>query len=141
MSENKKQFAEIKIGDQASFKVVITEELVGKFSALSGDTNPLHMDDAYAAVTNFKRRVAHGMIGGCLFSRLVGMHLPGKYCLYLSQSLNFKKPIFLGTEVEVAGEVIKKTDAFQTLEINTFVRNSRTGENLIEGKALVKLLK
>ena len=141
MSSNSKQFTEIKEADSAAFKVVITKELVEKFAALSGDANPLHMDEEYAAATSFKQRVAHGMIGGALFSRLVGMHLPGKYCLYLSQTMNFKKPIFLESEVEVVGEVIKKTDAFQTLEINTFVRDAQTGENLIEGKALIKLLK
>lgn len=141
MNNNNKQFAEIKIGDAAYFEVVISKELVDGFAVLSGDVNPLHTDQDYAATTSFKQRVAHGMIGGCLFSRLVGMYLPGKYCLYLSQSLNFKKPIFLGTEVEVNGEVLSKTDAFQTLEIATFIKDAKTAEVLIEGKALVKLLK
>ena len=138
---NSKQFAEIKIGDRAAFKVIVSKNMVDQFAAFSGDTNPLHMDEEYAATTSFKRRVAHGMIGGGVFSKLAGIYLPGKYCLYLSQSLNFKKPIFLETEVEVSGEVVKKTDAFKTLEINTFIRDAQTGESLIEGKALVKLLR
>lgn len=141
MNSNSQQFIEIKTGDQAAFKVIISKELVDGFAELSGDTNPLHTNEEYALGTSFKQRVAHGMIGGCLFSRLVGMYLPGKYCLYLSQTLNFKKPIFLGTEVEVSGEVVKKTDAFQTLEIATFIKDAKTEEILIEGKALVKLLK
>lgn len=141
MNNIDKRFVDIKAGDQAAFQAVISKELVGQFAALSGDTNPLHMDEDYAVTTHFKQRIAHGMIGGCLFSRLVGMYLPGKYCLYLSQTMNFKKPIFLGTEVEVFGEVVKKTDAFQTIEVNTLIRGIRTGEILIEGKALVKLLK
>ena len=140
MNNAEKKFDEIPIGEKAVFSVNITEELVGEFARLSGDANPLHMDEKYAETTVFKKRVAHGMIGGCLFSRLVGMHLPGKNCLYLSQTLNFKKPIFIGTEVEVAGEVINKNNAFKTLEIATQISDIESGEKLIEGKALVKLL-
>ena len=61
---NSKQFAEIKIGDRAAFKVIVSKNMVDQFAAFSGDTNPLHMDEEYAATTSFKRRVAHGMIGG-----------------------------------------------------------------------------
>ena len=141
MLKSEKQFSDIKVGDKAMFTVLITEELVNGFAEISGDVNPLHMDEDYAAGTPFKKRVAHGMIGGCLFSRLVGVYLPGKYCLYLSQTLFFKKPMFIGMSVKVAGEVVKKVNAFKALEISTSIIDADSGESLIEGKAMVKFLK
>ncbi|MBI2037807.1 MAG: MaoC family dehydratase [Candidatus Magasanikbacteria bacterium] len=138
---NKYTFDEINIGDAASFAFPVTEEVVDNFAAFSGDENPLHTNSEYARATEFKGRVAHGMIGGCLFSKLVGVYLPGEYCLYLSQTLQFKKPIFLGTMVEVSGKVTQKVEAFKTIEIETSIKNIETGERMIEGKALVKLLK
>ncbi len=138
---NKYTFDEINIGDAASFTFPVTEEAVDNFAAFSGDENPLHTNSEYASQTEFKERVAHGMIGGCLFSKLVGVYLPGEYCLYLSQTLQFKKPIFLGTTVEVSGKVTQKVEAFKTIEIETSIKNIETGERMVEGKALVKLLK
>lgn len=137
---NKKRFLEFNIGDSESFEFHITESVVNSFAQLFGDYNPLHMDDAYAKQTLFKERVAHGMIGASLFSQLVGMHLPGQYCLFLSQTLNFKKPILLGTKVLVSGEVLSKVEAFHTLEIKTIISDVKTKEILIDGKALVQLL-
>jgi len=138
---NNKKFSEFSIGDSACFEFDITEEVVDSFAKFSGDYNPLHTDIDYAEKTQFKERVAHGMIGACLFSRLVGMYLPGQYCLFLSQTLSFKKPIFLGTRVVVQGEIIEKVSAFNALEIKTIVQDIKTKEIFIEGRALVKLLK
>ena len=77
-------FDEIQIGEKASFTVKITKEMVEIFAQLSGDFNPLHMDDTYAEKTKFGKRVCHGMLLSSLFSQLVGMFLPGKNSLYFS---------------------------------------------------------
>lgn len=137
MPNEPKKFTEISVGDQASFVVQISEAMVNDFGRLSGDTNPLHMDQAYAEQTPFGQRVVHGMFGGALISQLIGLHLPGKYALYLKQTLTFKKPMFIGMEVTVAGEVITKTEATRTIELKTTI--SHGNEVLTEGQALVKV--
>lgn len=133
----KRKFEEIVHGEQAHFSVIITEKMVNEFGRLSGDMNPLHMNTSYALHTPFKQRVVHGMLGGALISRLVGMYLPGKYALYLKQTLNFHKPMFVGMEVFITGVVVAKTDATRTLEIETVVKNN--ADILISGRALVQV--
>ena len=82
-------FDEIEIGMQKSFKIFISEDYLDDFAKLSGDDNPLHMNEEYASSTSFKKRVCSGMFLSSFFSRLVGMYLPGKHALHISQSLNF----------------------------------------------------
>ena len=135
-----KTFAEIREGDTAKFEVIVDEALVQKFADLSGDNNPLHMDAEFAARTPVGERVAHGMLGGALLSRLVGMHLPGTHSLYLSQSLFFRRPIRIGTTITVSGTVAQKIDPVKTLRMSTVITDSKTGEVLTDGKAMVKVL-
>ena len=141
MSNQYAQFTyeEISVGQKASFVVLITEELIASFAQLSGDKSPLHVDPEYAATTGFGRPVAHGMIAGALFSRLVGMELPGKYCVYLSQQLTFHRPMFAGDEVVVSGEITNKSDAVHTVMIATAVHKEGSGELLVDGRALVRV--
>ncbi|KKU78006.1 MAG: dehydratase [Parcubacteria group bacterium GW2011_GWA2_47_7] len=142
MSDKVKQYTynELVAGQSASFVVRITDELVSNFVQLSGDANPLHTDSVYAAETDFGKPVAHGMIAGAFFSRLVGMELPGKYCVYLSQSITFHQPMFAGMEVLVSGLIVHKSDAVRTVTIETKVQNNKTKELLSSGQALVRLL-
>lgn len=128
-------------GDKASFSVTITEKLINEFAGISGDVNPLHVDENYASRTHFGGRIAHGMIVGALFSRLIGMHLPGKYSLYLSQTLRFHNPIPCGAEIIVRGEVTHKTDAAKTIIIRTTAEDKNSGKILTSGEAMVQLLK
>ena len=76
---------EIEIGQKKKFSIKVTESMVNEFAKISGDFNPLHMDEQYAKSTKFGRRVCHGMLLASFFSRLVGMYLPGKNSLYFSQ--------------------------------------------------------
>ena len=134
------RFDEMALHQEARFTVVLTEDLVEQFAALSGDTNPLHMDEAYAAGTFFKGRIAHGMLCASFFSRLVGMHLPGRYALYLSQKISFKKPCRIGMRLVVRGEVIQKALSAKTITLKTEVVDEKTGECLTDGEAVVALL-
>ena len=111
-----------------------------KFAELSGDTNPLHTDDEFAASTVLGRRVAHGQISGALFSRLIGMYLPGKHSLYLKQTSEFVNPIFPGTKAVVSGVITKKIGSVMTVEIKTALADDVTKLELVRGSALVKLL-
>ncbi|KKW45139.1 hypothetical protein A3J11_00900 [Candidatus Kaiserbacteria bacterium RIFCSPLOWO2_02_FULL_55_12] len=135
-----KTFDEIREGDTAKFEVTVDETLVKKFAELSGDSNPLHMDAEFAKGTPLGERVAHGMLGGALFSQLMGMHLPGMHSLYLSQSLFFRKPVRIGTTVIVSGTVVQKIGSVKTLKLLTVILDPDTGEVLTDGEAMVKVL-
>jgi acyl dehydratase len=141
MNSQVKTFAEFEVGDSAAFEEVISADLVKKFAELSGDTNPLHIDESYASQTDFRRPIAHGMIAGALFSRLMGMYLPGQHALYVKQTLNFRQPIYPGATVKVAGQVTHKTDSASLLTIKTEILDSQSGQLYVDGEALVKVLK
>ena len=136
-----KVFSAYRVGQRAEFFQTISEKMVRDFARLSGDQNPLHTKKAYAKTTAFGRTIAHGMLGGALFSRLIGMYLPGKNSLYLQQTLKFRKPIFPGARVAVTGEIINKSESMSLLTIRTIICNKKSGEIFTEGEALVKLLK
>jgi 3-hydroxybutyryl-CoA dehydratase len=134
-------YREISVGDQASFPIKITDQLVDDFGHYSGNLNPLHMDEAYGAKTEFSHRIAFGMMAGSFFSRLLGMYLPGEYSLCLSQTLQFHHPIMINADVVVRGEVLQKIDAFNTILVRTTVEDAATKKVLVGGEALVKVLK
>lgn len=133
-------FDELRLGSRASFETVVSEETVQDFIRLSGDANPLHTDEAYAAQTQFGGRIAHGMIAGALFSRLVGVHLPGKYSLYLSQTLTFHEPMAIGSTVRITGKVTHIQPAFRVVTIATEAHDALSGKLLVSGTALVKMM-
>ncbi len=126
------KFDDIQIGENTSFHKKISKELLENFAQLSGDFNPLHMDEIYAKETKFGKRVCHGMLLSSLFSQLVGMYLPGKNSLYFSQSLNFKSPCYIDDEVIVEGEIIEKSSALQMVTMKTKITNQH-GMCLIDG--------
>lgn|SRR3989344_3853810 len=130
---------EIKIGMSREFSVSLTEEMVEKFAGLSGDFNPLHMDESYAENTRFKKRVVHGMLLASFFSRLVGMHLPGKKALYLLQKLKFKNPAFIGDNLRIVGKVTAVSEQLKLITLETMILNS-SGQILVEGEAKVTLI-
>lgn len=131
-------FEKILVGDKASFTRQITEKDVAVFSRLSGDENPLHMDEAYAAGTKLKGRVAHGMFLASLISCLVGVHLPGKRSLLLSLEVRFKSPARIGDMIKVEGVVVAKSQATRIVEVEIKIKKDPT--ILVEGVAKVQLL-
>ena len=129
-------FENIKIGDKRKFNEKIDESKIEIFARLSGDYNPLHMDEKYASETYLKRRVCHGMLLASYLSRLVGMYLPGKNALYFSQTLNFQAPCFLDDEITVEGEVIDKSISTRIITIKTSIYNQHK-EHVVDGIAKV----
>ena len=105
----KLELEEIEIGMEASYSQTITDADVKAFSGISGDKNPVHMDDEYAESSRYKKRIAHGMISASYFSSLFGTKIPGEGCVYVAQSLNFKRPVYLGDTVK-AMVVVKNID-------------------------------
>ena len=129
-------FDEIEIGMQKNFKVNISENMLNEFGRNTEDYNPLHMNEKYASSTSFKKRVCSGMFLSSFFSRLVGMYLPGKHALHMSQSLNFVNPCFIGETITVEGKVIDKSAATKIIKLETTITNE-SGKRIIDGKAQV----
>ena len=138
MSEKPSEYSfdEIELGMQKSFKVNISENMLNEFGRSTEDYNPLHMNEKYASSTSFKKRVCSGMFLSSFFSRLVGMYLPGKHALHISQSLNFVNPCFIGETVTVRGKVIDKSPATKIIKLETTITNE-SGKRIIDGKAQV----
>lgn len=105
-------FFDIKIGMSSSFSKKITIKDVRLFSELTGDNNPLHLDEDYGGKSIFKKPVAHGMLSSSYFSKVFGTQFPGNGCIYLSQKLVFKKPVFLD-EVVTATVTVTSIDVMK----------------------------
>ena len=133
---NELSYNDISIGQQESFIIKITESMVEKFSNLSGDLNPLHMDNEFAESSLFKKRIVHGMLLSSFFSQLIGMKLPGKNALYFSQTLNFRSPCYIDDEIQVVGEVTEKSDSTQIITVSTSIFN-KSKTCLIDGIAKI----
>jgi acyl dehydratase len=125
-----------RVGERATVRWRFTEADVRAFATLSGDFNRLHVDDAAAARSRFGRRLVHGLLTASLFSRLIGMELPGPGAIYMSQTLRFSAPVFVGDEVEAAVEVVAVDVERKRLTLSTSCRNER-GDEVIVGQALV----
>ena len=138
MSEKPSEYSfdEIEIGMQKNFQVFISENMLNEFGRNTEDYNPLHMNEKYASSTSFKKRVCSGMFLSSFFSRLVGMYLPGKHALHISQSLNFVNPCFIGETITVEGKVIDKSPATKIIKLETTITNE-SGKRIIDGKAQV----
>ena len=140
MSEKPSEYSfdEIELGMQKSFKVDISKNMLDVFGRDTGDYNPLHMSEEYASSTSFKKRVCSGMFLATFFSRLIGMYLPGKHALHISQSLNFVNPCFLDEKITVEGEVIDKSIATKIITLKTTIINE-SKKIIIDGTACVKI--
>jgi acyl dehydratase len=133
-----REFHSLKVGEVASLTHRITDADVDSFASLSGDRNPLHVDDDFAAKTSFKKRVVHGMFLGALVSQLIGMQLPGRRSLLVRESLEFKMPAHIGDEVTVTGTLASRSDSTRLVQI-TFVIN-RGKDIVASGEAHVKVV-
>ena len=134
MSDNPSEltFEQIKIGQTKEFSITITESLVDTFAKFSGDFSPIHINEDYAKSKKFKGRVVHGMLLASYLSRMVGMYLPGKNAIYLSQSLEFHKPCFINDKIIVHSIVDDKSESTKIIKITSKISNSKN-EILLNG--------
>ena len=130
-------FADIKVGDTASFTKTVTEADIMNFAEVSGDFNPVHVDAEFASQSMFKERIAHGMLSASYISALLGNQLPGPNTLYLGQTLNFKNPVKIGDTVTATVTVTEKRDDKRILKLDTTVTNQR-GDVVIDGGCVMK---
>ena len=131
---------ELYIGQKAEYSKVITKEMVETFSVISGDINPLHLDDNYAKNTIFKGRIAHGILVSGLISAVIANKLPGEGAIYLTQSLKFTKPVKLNDKITAAVEIISIDDENSKITLSTICRNAE-GKIVIDGEAQVLVAK
>ncbi len=129
----------VKVGDTASFGKTVTEEDIVAFARATGDEQPLHLDDSYAAKTRFKRRVAHGMLSAGLISAALGTKLaPHATVVYLSQTLRFLRPVFPGDTVTAKLEVTAVDPERSFVTCSTECVN-QDGTSVLTGEATVLL--
>ncbi len=117
------KISKIKVGKSEEIKVQVTEEKIKMFGEATGDFNPVHFDEEYASKSQFKKRIAHGMLSGSLFSTIFGTIYPGEGSIYLKQSLTFTAPVYIDdilTVKVVVKEIIteKKYVIFETVATN-----------------------
>ena len=133
-----KTYDAIKVGDKAHFSKTVTESDIHSFSAMTADFNPIHVDEVYATTSALGKkmggRIAQGMLSASLFSTLVGMYIPGKGALYVSQTCNFKRPVKIGDTLRAECEVVEKMEKFR-IRIATRCINQH-GEIVVEGEAI-----
>ena len=128
--------ASLQAGDKASRSTVITDEMIRGFADLTGDTNPVHLDGAYAAGTRFGRRIAHGMIAAGLISATLANDLPGPGTVYLSQTLQFKAPVYPGDTITTTVE-IKSVRLDKPIVTLRTVCTNQNDVVVLEGEAVV----
>ena len=128
-------FEDLAVGMEASLAKKITNDDVLAFAELSGDTNPVHLDDAYAAGTMFKQRIAHGFLTASLFSAVLGTKLPGPGAVYLSQNLKFRAPVVIGDEV-VATAKVTSLDSEKGRAVFA-TQATVNGKSVLDGEALI----
>ena len=132
-------FASLQEGDEDRWSHTIAGPDVDAFVALSGDDNPLHVDEAYARANGFRGRVVHGMLLGAWLSRVLGTHFPGPGVLWLSQSIRFSRAVYVGDAVEVVVRVKHKAEALRTLVLETSVLGP-DGSPVLTGEARTMML-
>lgn len=125
------------VGFKASTTIQVTDQMVRQFAEMSGDYNPIHLDDAYAATTRFKKRIAHGMILGALVSRFLNEKI-GSGGIYLAQTLKFTNPVFIDDMITFDLEVTKlhKTRGLGTIET---IAKKANGDIVMKGEATIMM--
>ena len=128
----------LKPGDTASRTSAISDDMIRAFAELTGDTNPVHLDDGYAAGTQFGRRIAHGMIAAGMISATLANDLPGPGTVYLGQSLKFKRPVYPGDAITATVEVLSVRPDKPIVTLGTVCTN-QDGDVVLEGEAVVRV--
>jgi 3-hydroxybutyryl-CoA dehydratase len=128
-------FEDLAVGMEASYVRRVEEGDIRAFADLTGDTNPLHIDEDYASATLFKGRIAHGALTASYISTVLGTILPGPGAIYISQSLNFRAPVRIGDEVKATARIIELLPAKKRAILTCHC--SVGGKTVLEGEALL----
>jgi len=129
----------IKIGDSFKKERLVTDELVRAFAEVSGDYNPIHLDEEFAKTTRFGRRIAHGMLSGAFISAVLGYEMTEKKIVYLSQTLKFTAPVFIGDTVTTTATVTAIREDKNIVTMDTICTN-QNGEPVVKGESVVMIM-
>ncbi len=127
---------QLAVGQSYEARFAITNKLVERFAEVTGDHNPIHLNEDYAAKSIFKQRVAHGMLPAGLLSGVIGCHFPGVGTIYLSQTLKFIKPVLIGDQITMRLTILEIINEKNRVRLETLLTNQK-GEAVIAGEALV----
>ncbi len=130
---------DLKIGDKFSTTKQITDAVVRAFAELSGDYNPIHLDEEFAKTTQFGRRIAHGMISGALISAVLGYEFKERKVVYLSQTMKFIAPVFIDDTVTATATVVDIRADKPIVTIETVCAN-QNGATVVTGEGKILLL-
>ncbi len=133
---NKYKFSDMKIGHKESFDVLVEESKMDKFLEISKDINPLHINSVYAKESGFKDRVVYGLLTSSFYSTLVGVYLPGKYCILQGIDIQFPRPVYINDKLTISGIVNYINESYKQLEIKAMIIN---GEGRKVSKAIIKV--
>jgi acyl dehydratase len=114
-----------------------TQDEVNRFAEVTGDKNPVHTDEKYAAGTMFKKPIMHGFLGGSIFSKVFGTLFPGEGTIYLKQSMAFMKPMYVNTEYEAVFTVKEVNHEKHRMQVETKIIEKSSGAETITGEATV----
>jgi acyl dehydratase len=128
----------MEVGQSFEEKKVYTDEMVRAFSEVSGDKNPIHLDEDYSKDTIFGKRIVHGLFVSSNISSVIANHLPGPGSIYLSQDLKFKLPVYIDDEITTRVEIINIREDKPIVGIRTTCIN-QDGKTVIEGEAYVRV--
>lgn len=126
---------DLALGRSAERSRVVTAAEIDDFAKVTGDENPVHLDEAYAAHTRFGGRIAHGMLSAGFISAVLGNDLPGPGAIYLSQTLRFRRPVRIGDEVTARVEVTEINETRARVSLKTVC--TVAGEVVVDGEAVV----
>jgi 3-hydroxybutyryl-CoA dehydratase len=130
-------FEDLSIGMEARLSHIVAGEDLNTFARITGDANPIHLDEDYASKTPFKERIAHGMLSASYISAVFGTKLPGPGCIYISQTLNFLAPVHIGDEVITT---VRISDLIEKRRRAIFTCACKVGEKVVvEGEAVIMI--
>lgn len=133
---NEYKFSDITVGSTESFDIKINASMMDKFLDISKDTNPLHIDKDYAKDKGFSDKVVYGLLTSSFYSTLVGVYLPGKYCILQGIDIQFSKPVYIDDILKITGKVSYINEAYKQIEIKAAIVNQK---NKKVSKATIKV--
>lgn len=130
---------DINVGDTFSTTREVTELLINEFAELSGDHNPIHLDEEFAKTTRFGQRIAHGMLSGAFISAVLGNEFKNRKILYLSQTMRFTAPTFIGDTITTTATVTAVREDKGIVTLSTECKK-QSGEVTLTGESVVMVL-
>ena len=132
----KKKFMKLTEGTKCYENFSFSQKDVDTFIAVTGDSNPIHYDAAYASTTIFGKPIVHGMLSSSIISKLIGTKLPGPGSIYISQELKFLRPVFIDVTFKAEVEILDINE--DKIQLRTSITESESNKMVLSGKALVK---